>query len=96
MFQICLPVCFLKGDGATSELGASLFFDSLDTDADGQIEREELESYVGGAIGGHVLDSAEEIDAGIASIFASVNIPSSFFFNLLKDLARPTWMQTHS
>jgi len=62
------------GDGATSELGASLFFEMLDVDADGQIERDELESYVGDAIGGHVLDSSEEIDAGIASIFASARI----------------------
>jgi len=33
-----------------------------------------LESYVGGAIGGHVLDSSEEIDAGIASIFANADL----------------------
>ncbi|KAK7249693.1 SAM domain [Aureococcus anophagefferens] len=35
------------GDGATSDAEASLFFDSLDSDADGQIERDELESYAG-------------------------------------------------
>jgi len=34
------------GDGATSELGASLFFDTLDADADGQIEREEYLSSI--------------------------------------------------
>jgi len=62
------------GDGATSEIDASLFFETLDVDADGQIERDELESYVGGAIGGHVLDSFEEIDAGVASIFASADL----------------------
>ena len=64
------------GDGATSEVDASLFFDSLDADADGQIERDELESYVGGSIGGHVLDSDEEIEQGVASIFASADADS--------------------
>lgn len=62
------------GDGVTSDIDASLFFDTLDADADGEIERGELESYVGGAIGGQVLDSSEEINAGVASIFASVDL----------------------
>ena len=51
-----------------------------------------LESYVGGAIGGHVLDSSEEIDAGIASIFA--NVRSSLKSVALKVQPRLTWMQT--
>lgn len=56
------------GDGATSERDAKVLFEFLDTDADGQVEESELFAFVGDAIGGHVLDSTEEIEAGVASI----------------------------
>ncbi|KAJ8612240.1 hypothetical protein CTAYLR_002952 [Chrysophaeum taylorii] len=56
------------GDFETSERDASLLFDILDADADGEVEQAELEAFVGDAIGGHVLDSREEIEAGVASI----------------------------
>lgn len=56
------------GDGATSERDARVLFEFLDTDADGQVEESELFAFVGDSIGGHVLDSTEEIEAGVASI----------------------------
>lgn len=56
------------GDGLTSERDANLFFESLDSDADGAVEPGELADFFGKTIGGPVLDSSEEISAGVASM----------------------------
>ena len=61
----------LLGDFRSSEASSSEFFDQLDTDRDGQVERDEIREFLGEDIGGRSLDDAQEIERGLSSTLAA-------------------------
>ena len=66
----------LLGDFRSSEASSSEFFDQLDTDRDGQVERDEIREFLGEDIGGRSLDDAQEIERGLSSTLAAVDVNS--------------------
>ena len=61
------------GDMHRSDSSTSRFFQSIDSDGDGILEKPEMESFVRETIGGSAFDTSDEVEAGVDQVLEQLD-----------------------